>query len=869
MRNLHCGGRFLRFLRSICSKTACARRAIVALFVAVATILATFMIMPSASMGASQQGEPKQAQTQTEKPENKTAETAGAPAKNGSAAQGDAAAKGDAEESKTEESKTVDPNNSQTPSKQGGSNADHAQNVDSTKKQQNSDVEGVNKSLNKDTAAAKDAEKSAKKDEAANKLRLQKRELGNTRAAADSTPLPKECSDAGITELAKCYVAEYFYTIRKKKRVVIKKSITINNIGESHTITPVFRRVKKINDKGIPTIDEETDASSSVKGLIESFSLERLSTESTALESNVENNDFVKVDPTSGEIKIHANKWLNNGSYYVFVKVKYKDNSTLTRSQWCTNSCSPSYNKYSRFSIQIRYKNPTNDVLSLKVYNHQDSKDRAEVKDNGIAATVESDDKGNFSPITPIFIDTTSSKRPNLIYHRMVCHKDGDETKDSDYYLNSINGLTLSDSATPAGGSTSHNPPPTQKQWDHALGKRPDDNKLSESSGNLYESDDIIERSQSWITGTPKEAGTFICKVLALKGVSVSSSSVKTYHYTFDQVFDSKISDSSTHLKQNLFDTNVKVEDIFSAYVPEKQSPEDPTPNPYGIFESGAYDRKKVWDVKTIKIVFESKKKQKLEVKDGDLKLNVYPFKNNDSGSGGASSALADGDIVSVMKGIELKPFIEATSKADSTKQITLKMLCSKGEKPQKTNAGAAGGASNASKTGAADLEYTKWVDPSSLGFSFPDDKAQKPCTSNEGEQDCKPDGSDTKFAARTNASATFMSTEAVDYQCVVYALKKPDALAKFNDEAAKPDVTPDNISAAFTSANLTANKDYAKLAINIHVTEKFTLPKTGGQNWNLQLGAVAAVMVSVLAAGFVISQSEACRKLLYERRRC
>ena len=214
MRNLHCSGRFLRFLRSIGAKTACARRAIVALFVAVATILATFMIMPSASMGASQQGEPKQAQTQTEKPENKTAETAGAPAKNGSAAQGDAAAKGDAEESKTEESKTVDPNNSQTPSKQGGSNADHAQNVDSTKKQQNSDVEGVNKSLNKDTAAAKDAEKSAKKDEAANKLRLQKRELGNTRAAADSTPLPKECSDAGITELAKCYVAEYFYTIR-------------------------------------------------------------------------------------------------------------------------------------------------------------------------------------------------------------------------------------------------------------------------------------------------------------------------------------------------------------------------------------------------------------------------------------------------------------------------------------------------------------------------------------------------------------------------------------------------------------------------------------------------------------------------------
>ncbi|WP_425663926.1 hypothetical protein [Gardnerella piotii] len=871
MRNLHCSGRFLRFLRSICAKTACARRAIVALFVVAATILATFMIMPSASMGASSQNESNQEQTQSqtksENAEPKTEQDVNT-AESKADAKGGASASGENGESKPADPKAVDPKDPQTSSKQDGSSAASAQSVDSTKQQQNNGVEGVNNNLNKGAATAKDAAKGAEKSKSANNaLRRQKRELGNTRAAADSTPLPKECSDAGITELAKCYVAEYFYTIRKKKRVVIKKSITINNIGESHTITPVFRRVKKINDKGIPTIDEETDASSSVKGLIESFSLERLSTESTALESNVENNDFVKVDPTSGEIKIHANKWLNNGSYYVFVKVKYKDNSTLTRSQWCTNSCSPSYNKYSRFSIQIRYKNPTNDVLSLKVYNHQDSKDRAEVKDNGIAATVESDDKGNFSPITPIFIDTTSSKRPNLIYHRMVCHKDGDETKDSDYYLNSINGLTLSDSATPAGGSTSHNPPPTQKQWDHALGKRPDDNKLSESSGNLYESDDIIERSQSWITGTPKEAGTFICKVLALKGVSVSSSSVKTYHYTFDQVFDSKISDSSTHLKQNLFDTNVKVEDIFSAYVPEKQSPEDPTPNPYGIFESGAYDRKKVWDVKTIKIVFESKKKKKLDVKDGDLKLSVYPFKNNDSGSGGASAALADGDTVSVMKGMELKPFIEATSKADSTKQITLKMLCSKGEKPQKTNAGAAGGASNASKTGAAGFEYTKWVDPSSLGFSFPDDKAQNPCTSNEGEQSCTPDGSTTRFAARTNASATFKSTEAGDYKCVVYALKKPDALNKFNEVTT--DVTPEKISDAFKGANLTANKDYAKLTVYINVPEKFTLPHTGGHSWNLQLGAVAAVMVSVLAAGFVISQSEACRKLLYKRRRC
>lgn len=874
MSDLHRNSRFLRFLRSICAKTACARRVIVALFVAVATILATFMIMPSASMGASQQGEPKQAQTQDEKPENKTAETAGAPAKNGSAASGETAAKGDAGDSKT-----VDPKNPQPSTNPDAPNADHAQNVDSTQKQNNA-VEGDKKVADKDVA--KDTDKGAKKDEAANKLRRQKRELGNTRAAADSTPLPKECSDAGITELAKCYVAEYFYTIKKKNKVTNKKSITINNIGESHTITPVFRRVKKINNKGIPAIDDKTDASSSVKGLIESFSLERLSTESTALESNVENNDFVKVDPTSGEIKIHANKWLNNGSYYVFVKVKYKDNSTLTRSQWCTNSCSPSYNKYSRFSIQIRYKNPTNDVLSLKVYNHQEQDaDRAEV-DEKKGVTFTSGEDGRFSPITPIFIDTTSSKRPN----RMVCHKDGDETKDSDYYLNSINGLTLSASASSTGQTT-------QKQWKHVPGVRPDDNKLSESSGNLYESDDIIERSQSWITGTPKEAGTFICKVLALKDIKVSSSTIKVDTPTFVSVFDSKINDSRTHLKQNLFDNNVKVEKIFSAYVSEADAKADLPYNPYGIFET-TYERKKVWDVKTIKIVFKSKQ----QPGDNDLTLKVYPFK------GSKTELTGENNKISAMLGMELKPFVDATSAADSANKITLRVLC-KGEKKNaaggggvastggdgSTESGSAGSGSSGTNTGTGSqaeqssgssqpakppqaeepLEYKTWSSNlADLGLSVPADTDQTRCK--KGDTGCT-------AAAQTTMDVSINPTKVGNYQCVVFALKN-DALTKFDDVISKATqsgstLTPDSIKSELTKVTTASptefkeNKDFAAFTFNIDSVSNFELPHTGEWNWNLQLGAVAAVMVSVLAAGFVASQTEACRKLLYERRRC
>lgn len=821
MRNLHCSGHFLRLLRSICSKTACARRAIVALFVAVATILATFMIMPSASMGASQQGEPKQAQTQTEKPENKTAETAGAPAKNGSAAQGDAAAKGDAEESKTEESKTVDPNNSQTPSKQGGSNADHAQNVDSTKKQQNSDVEGVNKSLNKDTAAAKDAEKSAKKDEAANKLRLQKRELGNTRAAAGGDDFPEECKNVG--SLAECYKVKYEPHFSDRGKISVR--------GQEFPANPTFKPVeKKFKSKKV-----------NYEKFVTGFVLEKLMVSKS---EEAKNNGLVTLEPKTGKITVYANKWIKGPqNYYAYVKVTYSDGSYTTNFDCPTDDTKCVKSKpLVRLSFSVARIEGAKGDLSLKVYNHQDSKGRSEVQDtNGVTFT--SDDKGNFSPITPIFIDSKSKEEPGYIHHHMICHKKTStngsaETSESDdsYTLDSVNGLNLKDKDNGTG---------TQTQFKHVGGKKP---STGTDAYAVYEKgDDITERSQSWITGKPQSDGTFECKVFAFKDVKLN----KQWH---EGMSKQELESSSTLVKE--FDTRAGtqagMQSLFGGNIVDSNT-----------WKTDDFKQGIDWDYKTIKIVVNSNKKKKPVVGENDLKLNVYPFKSNDSGSGDASSALADGDTVSVMKGIELKPFIEATSKADSTKQITLKMLCSKGEKPQKTNAGAAGGASNASKTGAAGFEYTKWVDPSSLGFSFPDDKAQKPCTSNEGEQNCKPDGSTTKFAARTNASATFMSTEDGYYKCVVYALK-PDALTKFN---AVTTATPDTLSAAF--AGLKADKDYAQLAVYIHVTKDFTLPHTGGQNWNLQLGAVAAVMVSVLAAGFVISQSEACRKLLYERRRC
>lgn len=793
MRNLHCGGHFLRFLRSIGAKTACARRAIVALFVVVATILATFMIAPTYALSAG----------------GAAGVNAGANTASTEKADGDktGSTKTDVEQQPQSESNSAEPNKKNT-----GSSNTLTNNKESNpaKKQQPDSNNGVDKAKAEKFADETDAKQKA--EGAKKKVASKKTALKMNRSAKK----PKECST-----LSECYKISYYNgndLVKSNNPVEVKR-------GSAITITPKYelRRGK------IPTTNL-------LDGLW--FKLEDGEDPVPSWANFEKDNGATKVNDTSGDkagfdgsVTLRPGKW-DRGIH------KFKIGIYNTADA-----------KGKKIEVSVKIARSGSGDLTLNVYNHEDSdstSQRSEIDDK-TGITFKSGEDGNYSKITPIFIDSKSKEEPGYIHHHMICHKKTStngsaETSESDdsYTLDSVNGLNLKDKDNGTG---------TQTQFKHVGGKKP---STGADAYSVYEKgDDITERSQSWITDTPTSDGTFECNVFAFKDVKLN----KQWHEGMPK---QELGSSSTLVKE--FDTRAGtqagMQSLFGGNIVDSNT-----------WKTDDFKQGIDWDYKTIKIVFESKKKKKLDVKDGDLKLSVYPFKNNDSGSGGASAALADGDTVSVMKGMELKPFIEATSKADSTKQITLKMLCSKGEKPQKTNAGAAGGASNASKTGAAGFEYTKWVDPSSLGFSFPDDKAQNPCTSNEGEQSCTPDGSTTRFAARTNASATFKSTEAGDYKCVVYALKKPDALNKFNEVTT--DVTPEKISDAFKGANLTANKDYAKLTVYINVPEKFTLPHTGGQNWNLQLGAVAAVMVSVLAAGFVISQSEACRKLLYKRRRC
>ena len=297
------------------------------------------------------------------------------------------------------------------------------------------------------------------------------------------------------------------------------------------------------------------------------------------------------------------------------------------------------------------------------------------------------------------------------------------------------------------------------------------------------------------------------------------------------------------------------------------------------------------WDYKSVTIEVKSSnppKPKPPEIGDNDLMLKVYPF------NGSKTALTSDNNKISAILGMELKPFVDATSAADSKNKITLRVLCSKGEK--KNNAGGGGastggagsaesgsavGGSSGAITGtgsqaeqssgssqpAENLEYKTWSSNlAELGLSVPADDNQNTCHSDkEGKKTCVSADPKTNVAARTDKEVSIKPAEVGDYQCVVFALK-PKALETF--DGLKGSLTPTSIKSSLTAApaSFKEHKDFAAFTLNIHLVSNFTLPHTGGQSCNLQLGILAALLVNLLAAGFVVSQSERGRKLIFGR---
>lgn len=784
MFNSHIFSRFLRLVRSI-------RRSLFAFFVAIAMLLATFVIAPTSALSAGGAGE-----------KVSTGETVGAQS-------GSAKTEGE----NKQQTKQSEYNNTESDKKNTGSSSTLTNNKESKSvEKQNSDSSKVDDKAKLAEAAVKNnVEGAQKKDASAKSVK------GTDRSVTEENKLPKEC---GGKPFKKCYVVSYY----NDKSVVDNNNPVPIQRGNAITIKPKFELKSKKQPASMPN------------GVW--FELEKYGKAPVPSWANFEKEEkgkTIKVKDTSkdkksfdGSITLRPNGKWDYGSYKFKVFAYYKNKSEKI---------------YATISVKVDVSDVPNDGdLTLSLYDFVNKTDKTPVSDNKITIKPKTNSQGSsgdttgstdntdvYDSINNLFIDSKSTKKLGFIYHRMICKTGSGDN--ASYTVDSVNGLSLKDKKDNPSADM-------QTQFEHKEGENRPSTGAADSA--LYEDDKYTEESQSWISGTPTSAGTFECRVFAFKDANlIDKASGK---HPSNLVYQFKKNAKTDAGKKSLFEGNIvdsntwKTDDI-------KQ----------GID----------WDYKSVTIEVKSSKPPKPTIGDNDLTLKVYPFKDS------TTALTSDNNKISAILGMSLKPFVDATSAADSKNKITLRVLCSKGEKK---NAGSRfeqpseqsqPTQPSGSPQSAEDLEYKTWSSNlAELGLSVPADDNQNTCHSNkEGDKTCESADPSKKVAARTDMEVSIKPTEVGNYQCVVYALK-PKA---FNAQSGKQ--TPTDIDKALAGdTSLKENKDFAAFTLNIDSVSKFTLPHTGGQSWNLQLGILAALLVNLLAAGFVVSQSERGRKLILGR---
>ncbi|WP_032836720.1 MULTISPECIES: hypothetical protein [Gardnerella] len=783
---------------------SCMSRALLSLFVASATLLATFVIAPTYALSAGENAGEKVGTEKAEGAQSDSAKTDG--------------------ENKQQTKQSESNNNTELNKKDTGSSDTLKNNNKESKpveKQKPDSNNGVDKAKSTEAAVNKNVKNAPKKDASTGTANN-----GADRGANEEPQLPEECrKNKRYNTLATCYSINYSKVKLEKNYTkvehILKPKIIIAGKSQKNFALPEGAWLE-LGHKD--TVDKYAK-----DGYDLAFFKDNNKSYTAKSTNGVSNSD--------GYIRFFANKWLVAGTYYKFeVAIHYPGGSE---------------SKAKKIAIKLEEKYSPKvqpGDLTLSLYDFVNKQAGAAISDNKITIEPKSnsqgagvtDKKDTYDSINKLFIDSRSKDKLGFIYHRMICHETGSDDNAS-YTLDSVNGLSLG----------------TQTQFEH----KENQNRTDENSENsaVYENDDYIERSQSWITGTPTKAGTFVCEVFALK-----PSELKIEEYISGAKFP-KVKETSTMIKE--FDERVKTnKDMKLLFDDPKQNiVEDKWTNKADIQQG--ID----WDYKSVTIEVKSSEPPKPTIGDNDLTLKVYPF------NGSKTALTSDNNKISAILGMSLKPFVDATSAADSANKITLRVLCSKGEKKDSgSQPTQPSGSSQPAKPSQAEepLEYKTWSSNlAELGLSVPADDNQNTCHSNkEGEKTCESVDPNKKVAARTDMEVSIKPTDVGNYQCVVFALK-PKALTTFDDAinklAQSGSLTPDSIKSALTTAKPTAfkeNKDFAAFKLNIDSVSNFTLPHTGGQSWNLQLGILAALLVNLLAAGFVVSQSERGRKLILGR---
>lgn len=200
-----------------------------------------------------------------------------------------------------------------------------------------------------------------------------------------------------------------------------------------------------------------------------------------------------------GKVTFAPNKWEDKKTHYEPVIVHYPDGSTSEDAD-SGNLGKPVY-----APVKVESQTVTNPDLTLKAQRGYWGSD---IGKNGIDA-----EPGK--PLDPnVWLDSWSTHKPGKIHHRVICHKKNADGTSENYSLSGINGMTLQD----------------EKQWKHASYEQQKDcrKKNKCNPGDYLYDDDVegggsrntTERTQSYIKGTPKDAGDFECTVYALKILS-------------------------------------------------------------------------------------------------------------------------------------------------------------------------------------------------------------------------------------------------------------------------------------------------------------------------------------------------------------
>lgn len=814
MFNSHIFSRFLRLVRSI-------RRSLFAFFVAIAMLLATFVIAPTYALSAGENTGEKVSIEETVGAQFGSAKTDG---------------ENKQQTKQSESNNNIEPNKKNTGSSSTLTNNKESKTVE---KQPNPSNDGVNKPKSDETDVKKNAKDAQKKD-----VDSAKAVNGTDRVANEEPQLPEECKGK---KPEKCYSITY------SKESSIKGSESEPYYKVPQILIPTIKVAGKVQTtlpKGVWLTLEKHSSYDSVKYAF--FKGENDKNDSYTAKSTE------KVANSNGYIRFFASKWLEADKSYRFkVVIHYKGVSET---------------QFKIIKVRLDKKdlpNPKSGDLTINVNNFGSTDSTAQTGDSdkkSVSITIKpksnsqgADKKDTYDPINKLFIDSKSIDKRGKLYHRMICKDDA-----NNYTVDSVNGLSLKDKKDNPSADR-------QTQFKHIENKDRPSTGAEDSA--VYESDDYTERSQSWISGTPTSAGTFECRVFAFKNATLFKKSGK-HSSNPVELFDKNTETDAG--KKSLFGGNIVDSNTYKT----------------DDFKPGVD-----WDYKSVTIEVKSNKPPEPKppkIGDNDLTLEVYPFKDS------TTALTSDNNKISAILGMSLKPFVDATSAADSANKITLRVLC-KGEKKNNaaggsgaastgstgsTESGSAGSGSNGGNSGTGSnsantdagsqptqpfepsqsAEATWSSKPDGLVLSVPEDDNQNTCHSNkEGDKTCESVDPNKKVAARTDKEVSIKPTDVGNYQCVVYALK-PKALAKFDGLTGS--LTPATISSALTTdpASFKENKDFAAFTFNIHSVSKFTLPHTGGQSWNLQLGILAALLVNLLAAGFVVSQSERGRKLILGR---